>query len=283
MRRMLVLSSVVFIAAMVLTGCGGDDDKGTNPEATAAQKYETLDESATATAVDVVDFLNMGLEYVDGVPMPKTVPAWFAQAGYPADSIVSFDYSYSNGWYILTFEMVVDSGDASMELRVQFRKTDGTPQVVPDENTTTLQMMTDFSYAPQTYYFTGTEHLLLDLTYTGLQTAIIGCNGSGSFAIDGAGHDYDGYAYAIDATYDLTVSVVTIANPAQGGDGCPTGGVLGLDFDGTYSGYDEDGEAVSGSGTMSVTATINTDETATLVFSIDGLTFTVTADICIYY
>jgi hypothetical protein len=268
---------------MMLAGCSGDEDKGINPQATAAQKYETLDESATATAVDVVDFLNMGLEYIDGVPVPKSVPEWFTQAGYPADSIISFDYSYSNGWYILTFEMVVDSGDASMELRIQFRKGDGTPQVIPDQNTTTLQMITDFSYAPQMYYFTGTEHLLLDLTYTGLQTAIIGCSGGGSFDIDGAGHDYDGHAYDIDATYDLAVIAVTIANPAQGGDGCPTGGTVGLAFDGTYSGYDEDGEPVSGSGTMSVTATINADETATLVFTIDGLTFTVTADICIYY
>ena len=277
-RRYLVFALAVILAAAVIIGCSSGK-KGTSPGPTGQQTFEALKPSIEGIIADLFDFLDLGLGFQGGVDSGSLFLPGLGRIVNDGDSIISFDYSYADGWHHVEFGIDLDSVVLEMDIVVQFTGGNGEPQQDPDETTASLQVILDFDFSASTYEINGELNERIDLTYTGLQTSIITVTGDGEFDIDASGHDGSG-PYDVDLEFAIGIDEVTITNPQQGGDGCPASGEIVLRLDGTYSGLDEEGHQVAGSVDATVTVTFNANRTAVVVFTIGASQFSETVSTC---
>ena len=279
MKKYLAIIAAVGLVVILLVGCSGGD-KGTKPKVSAQQEYQALKPDIDTMVAGVLDYLTTGINRLRDFESGNPTPPRLLRMASDADTGMNFNYVYQNGWHIVSASLELDSIQIAMAESLRFTDAQGAPQQTPDSTTTSgLHLVTHVAFSSDYHALNGSLTDYVNFTFSGFQSPTVSVNGAGRFGMDMSGSDTLG-AYAVDLGSTVDMNQVSVSNPYKGGNGCPRAGTADLHLDGSFSGHDDDGTAVSGDVTASVAITFQLSGSADVTVDIANTQFNSSVNAC---
>ena len=240
MKRILwfVLFGAMLVSALLIAGCGDDDDAPTQTSTDDDNDMpfeivsEVYDESGIMEAFTRTMQLTSALIDVEFADKANGLKKTLATADDPDSIVISAgqSYNYSNGWHIWVCDAIVYvegvhtveiSAIDSLQMRI-----DGTPQALPSENIDEFRIIARYTWETQDDNQTASAvhylHLLKDIVAdpnTMTISAEISENHSALFTSDSSECEFDALFYedVDDLEFDLDAEGETVECPNSGG------------------------------------------------------------------
>ena len=294
MKKRVLLAMFVTLALILTAVAGCDEDEVTNPTepvvdpADSAFVTELFNEEMFMTVFQSMEVSLALLDSIPDVGMRKTAAPMnaFRSDGDSTEHTITaiISYDYSNGWHIFEFEATIvdltedDTVDIAGIDSVQVLE-NGEPVEYPTEQTEMdglkERVHVDWDRRSDTDH--GDLNHVVDIVLDSVEVDTI-------VTVNGTVHDtllmselWDSATCELEVSFDQTVTDLQIN--VTGDEECPRDGQIvvmaSLDVE-CIGGSGSDFDSLSISGTWTVTATVNDDNTVTITYTDGTVSWTVT-------